>query len=202
MHKIFEPTVDRTSVVASWSSRCIGLKSVIGGILLLVLLTGPALAFGAVPPGNSVALGWDRSPDSSVTGYRVYYGTASGNYTNSLAVGNVTTSTIPGLASGVTYFFAVSAYAANGLESILSNEIAYTVPGTLPTVRIGVTPTKQVMLTVTGLTGYTYDILASTNLTAWTVIGTVTLGASGSLTFTDTNAASFPKRFYRTQQRP
>ena len=75
-------------------------------------------------------------------------------------------------------------------------------PGPFPTLRIGVTPTKQVVLTVSGLTGYTYDILASTNLTAWTVIGTVTLGASGSLAFTDTNATSFPKRFYRTQQKP
>ena len=100
-----------------------------------------------------MTLAWDRSPDSSVTGYRVYYGGVSGNYTNSLAVGNATTATIPGLASGVTYFFAVSASATNGLESILSNEIAYTVPKALPTVRIGVTPEKQVVLTVSGLTG-------------------------------------------------
>jgi hypothetical protein len=35
---------------------------------------------------------------------------------------------------------------------------------------------------------------------AWTVIGTATMGASGSLDFTDTNAASFSTRFYRTQQ--
>jgi len=33
----------------------------------------------------------------------------------------------------------------------------------------------------------------------WTVIGTATVGATGSLDFTDTNAASFSKRFYRTR---
>jgi hypothetical protein len=47
--------------------------------------------------------------------------------------------------------------------------------------------------------GHTYDIKATEDFTAWTVIGTVTLGASGSLDFTDTNAASFPKRFYRAR---
>jgi len=36
----------------------------------------------------------------------------------------------------------------------------------------------------------------------WTVIGTVTVGAGGSLNFADTNAANFPQRFYRTQAIP
>jgi len=202
MHKFFEPTVDRTNVVWSRASGFIGLKSVMGAILLPVLLHGPVPAFGATPLGSSVTLTWDRSPDSNVTGYRIDYGAVSGNYTNSVMVGNVTTNTVSGLVGGVTYFFAVSAYVANGLESIHSNEIAYTVPQTLPIVRIAVTPTKQVVLTMTGGIGYTYNILASTNLTAWTVIGTVTPGTSDLTGFTDTNAASFPKRFYRTQQKP
>ena len=152
MRKILEPTVDRNNGVGRWSLRFIGPKRVSGAILMLALLHSPGPAFSVMPPGSRVTLAWDRSPDSSVTGYRVYYGGVSGNYTNSLAVGNATTATIPGLASGVTYFFAVSASATNGLESILSNEIAYTVPKALPTVRIGVTPEKQVVLTVSGLT--------------------------------------------------
>ena len=64
--------------------------------------------------------------------------------------------------------------------------------------QIRVTPTRQVVLTVTGQIGHTYDIQATQDFTTWTVIGTVTVGAGGSLDFTDTNAASFPKRFYRT----
>ena len=54
-------------------------------------------------------------------------------------------------------------------------------------------------MTVRGLTGHTYEILATPDLKTWTVIGTVTLGASGATSFTDSNAASFAKRFYRTR---
>jgi hypothetical protein len=37
--------------------------------------------------------------------------------------------------------------------------------------------------------------------TVWTVIGSVTVGAGGLLDFTGTNAANFPQRFYRTQEK-
>ena len=132
-----------------------GRAGSLGGILLLAWLHNPAPALGATLPGDSVALAWDASPSSEVTGYRVYYGAASGNYTNSVVVGSVTTTTISGLASGVTYFFALSAYNADGLESTLSSEIGYTVPKAILIVRIGITPAKQAVLTVTGLSGHT-----------------------------------------------
>jgi len=65
--------------------------------------------------------------------------------------------------------------------------------------KLRVTPAKQFVLTVSGPTGHTYDIQATQDFITWTVIGTVTVGASGSLDFTDTNAAAFSKRFYRTR---
>ena len=68
-----------------------------------------------------------------------------------------------------------------------------------PAVQFSVTPTRQFILTVTGPVGHTYDIQATQDFITWTVIGTVTVGASGSLNFTDTNAASFSRRFYRTR---
>lgn len=111
--------------------------------------------------------------------------------------GNVTTNTISGLASGVTYFFAITANTAGGLESDFSNEISL-VPG-LSTVRIHVTSSGQAVLTVKGLIGHTYELQATPDLTTWTVIGAVTVGASGSANFTNANASSFPKRFYRTR---
>lgn len=77
---------------------------------------------------GSVTLAWDASPDASVTGYRVYYGDASGNYTNSAAVGNVTTATFANLVDGATYYFAAVAFDAAGTESPFSNEATYTVP--------------------------------------------------------------------------
>ena len=174
------------------------LTRVLGGIWFCALLHTPVQGLSVTAPVSySVTLAWNRSPDSNVIGYRVYYGPASGIYTNAIDVGNVTTNTVPGLTGGVTCFFAVTAYNAIGLESDFSTEISYT-PG-VPGVQIRITPASQVVLTVTGQIGHTYEILATQDLKTWTVIGTVTVGAGGSLDFTDTNAASFPKRFYRTR---
>jgi hypothetical protein len=99
----------------------------------------------------------------------------------------------------VTYFFAVSAFDSNGLESTFSNEIVYTVPVVLPTMQVRVSPTRQIILTVAGPVGRTYDIQATQDFTVWTGITTARLGASGSIDITDTNAVNFPQRFYRAR---
>lgn len=174
-----------------------GLTRVLGGILFLALLHNSGQVFGAT---SSVALAWNRSTSTNVTGYRVYYGVASRNYSNSVVAGNVTTNTVPGLAGGVTYFFAVTAYNASGLESAFSNEFSH-VP-VIPSSPVSVTTLRRGILTVRGLAGQRHNILATQNFTNWTVIATVTLGAGGSVNFTDPNAASFSRRFYRTQLTP
>jgi hypothetical protein len=71
-------------------------------------------------------LGWDPS-ESSVIGYKMYYGKTEGDYDYSVDVGNFTSCTISGLEEGATYYFAVTAYNDIG-ESDYSNEISYTVP--------------------------------------------------------------------------
>jgi hypothetical protein len=197
MRKISERSFGRAGRAESWTSRVLGLTTLLGTILFLALLLNPVQALSV--PGNVLTLAWDRSTDSSVTGYRIYYGAASRNYTNSIVVGNVTTNAVPGLMSGVTYFFAVTAYNASGLESIFSNETTHTAPTGLPTVQLRVAVNRQAVLTVKGLSGHTYEIQATQDLKTWTTIGTSTLGASGSVDFADTNAASFPRRFYRTR---
>jgi hypothetical protein len=73
-----------------------------------------------------VTLAWDPNPEPAVEGYRVYYGKASGFYTNVVDVGNRTDCVIPGLEAGTTYFFACTAYSATGDESNFSGEIVYT----------------------------------------------------------------------------
>ena len=174
-----------------------GLTRVLGGILFLALLHNTGGAFGAT---SSVSLAWNRSSTTNVTGYRVYYGAASRNYSNSVVAGNVTNITVPGLASGVTYFFAVTAYNASGLASAFSTEFSY-----MPVISsstVSVTTLRRGVLTVRGLAGQRHNILATQNFTKWTVIATVTLGVSGSVNFTDLNAASFSRRFYRTQLTP
>lgn len=199
MRKIFEPTVGRTDMVWGWASGFLGRKIVSGGILLLALLNKPVPAFSETLPGYSVTLAWDASPSPEVTGYRIHLGVASGIYTSSGMVGKVTTKTVSGLAGGVTYFLAISAYDASGLESTFSNEISYTTPAGRPIVQIGVTANRQAVLTVQGLTSHNYEIQATQDFKTWTVIGAATTGAGGWVNFTDTNAASFPQRFYRVR---
>ena len=77
---------------------------------------------------GSVTLAWDASPDATAVGYRVYFGPASGVYTNSATVGNVTSAILSNLTDGATYFFAATAYNSAGDESPFSNETTYSVP--------------------------------------------------------------------------
>jgi uncharacterized protein DUF4082/fibronectin type III domain protein len=88
----------------------------------------PLLAglFSLAHDAHSVTLAWDVDADPTVVGYRLYYGTSSGSDTQSTDVANMTTATISNLAVGYTYFFAVRAYNAFGLESPPSNEVSFT----------------------------------------------------------------------------
>jgi len=66
------------------------------------------------------------SPVGTLSGYRIHYGTASGQYTMVIDVGNpgLTTYVIDNLDVGATYYFAVAAVSAAGVEGALSPEIA------------------------------------------------------------------------------
>ena len=79
------------------------------------------------------------------------------------------------------------------------HETTYTLPGTLPKLQTRVATGGQVLLEITGQIGHRYDILASENLVAWAVIGTVSVGISGSFEFADPGAANGP-RFYRLRE--
>jgi hypothetical protein len=53
------------------------------------------------------------------------------------------------------------------------------------------------ILTLNGVRGQTYTIQASTDMTTWTNIGTVTGNSRGLCQFIDVNAPKFSRRFYR-----
>jgi len=99
----------------------------VGWLLVTLAAFGsPALA------APSVSLAWDANAASDLAGYKLHYGTISHTYTQTIDVGNVTTTAVSGLQAGVTYFFAVTAYDSGGLESVFSNEVAYQVPLLIP----------------------------------------------------------------------
>jgi len=84
------------------------------------------------PPSNSAGLAWDAVTVPALSGYRVYFGTAPGTYLQSvgqgISVGNATTYTITGLASGTRYYFAVTDFDTLGQESSYSNEVFKDIP--------------------------------------------------------------------------
>lgn len=102
---------------------------------LLALL--PSFAFAT----QSVTLSWDESPDPAVAGYRLYAGTSSGVYTQTVEVGNSTTTPVSNLIEDTTYFFSVTAYNTSLEESTFSNEVSYKTPGAPPSQTPTPTPT-------------------------------------------------------------
>lgn len=117
--------------------------------ILLPQIRVPARAAPrVVVPPNSVMLRWNQSPSTNVTGDNVYYGVASRTYTNKVNVGLVTNAIISQLYgltnSAVTYYFTVTAYDNNALESDYSNEVWVKKLDTIVTVSTG---TNRLVLT-------------------------------------------------------
>jgi hypothetical protein len=98
------------------------LSAIAGSIYLLIVLF-PCLAHA------DVVLQWDPNSETDLAGYKVYYGTSSGIYGTPITIGTQASYTFTQLASG-TYYFAVTAYNASGLESAFSNEVIATVGAT------------------------------------------------------------------------
>jgi hypothetical protein len=99
-------------------------------IACCAVIAGGAFALAPWPASaiQSITLAWNPSTNTDIAGYEIYYGIASGVYTNVIDVGNVTNATISGLLEGVTYYFAAKARNTSGMESDFSNEASYAVP--------------------------------------------------------------------------
>ena len=85
---------------------------------------------------ETATIAWDPNPEPDIYGYKVFYGTESRNYTETVEVigANNTTVTINGLLPGNTYYFAVKAVDLAGQESDFSDEVSrtYELPNTAP----------------------------------------------------------------------
>ncbi len=101
------------------------VKSVNVARLFLSWLSLILLSFATNAFAGQVNLAWNAST-GPVSGYRVYYGTASGNYSMNVDAGNTTTATVANLTDGATYYFAVKSYDSAGNQSSFSNEASQT----------------------------------------------------------------------------
>ncbi len=172
-------------------------------VFLLVMASAFMSAMADPDPPASVTLAWDASSGPGIAGYRLYEGESTGTYTNIIDVGNATIATVSNLVVGATYYFAVSAYDDVGLESALSAEISYTVP--LPSVaRLQLSFSLEMfpVLTGTGPAGYSYDVLASSDLQNWLTLTNLTMNSGGVCGLVESNSATTTgqMRFYRLRQ--
>jgi hypothetical protein len=87
--------------------------------------TGSATLSWTVPTQNV-----DGTRLTNLAGYRVFYGTASRQYSQSVSVPNpaITSVVLEGLASGRTWYFSLKSYNTNGVTSNYSVEATRTIP--------------------------------------------------------------------------
>jgi hypothetical protein len=92
------------------------------------LRAGSATTIMTVVNVAPVSLAWDANTETTLAGYKLYVGTASGVYGAPTTLGLVTTTTVPNLMSGTTYYFTLTAFNTSGQESLKSAELSYKVP--------------------------------------------------------------------------
>src|SRR3990172_5507095 len=109
---------------------------IVVAIFFFVVISGntnPAQAGQAVLTWDPPTTNTDGTPLTDLTGYKVYYGTASGNYSTVIDAANVISYTVPNLTNNATYYFATTAYDTSANESGFSNEVSKTIAGTSDT---------------------------------------------------------------------
>jgi Fibronectin type III domain len=144
-----------------------------------------------------VSLSWNASSATNVAGYNIYYGTTSGHYTDKVAVGNVTLTTISNLTAGATYYFSATAFDSAGNESAHSNETKFIVPGVL-TLSQGVNPGDPMLINFPVAAGHWYEVQATTDFKTWTTIWQTDVETTNDwVQFSDPDAGEFSSRFYR-----
>lgn len=79
--------------------------------------------------GATIELTWNANQESDLSGYKLYSGTASGQYGAPIELGKVTAYQMQlSPAVGTTYYFALTAFDTSGNESAKSSEVSIFVP--------------------------------------------------------------------------
>jgi fibronectin type 3 domain-containing protein len=99
-------------------------------IFLCLLVMAACSSPSSTPRNETAMLSWHASAGPGLAGYKIYQAHASGAYGAPIATVtmDVTSYTVTGLEAGSTYFFTVTAYNADGVESTFSNEVSKSIP--------------------------------------------------------------------------
>lgn len=87
------------------------------------------LAIAGIAQAATVQVTWNPNTEEDLAGYKLYHGTASGQYGEPVDVGNVTGHVMEITPQhGATYYFALTAYDTSGNESGYSAEATCFIP--------------------------------------------------------------------------
>src|SRR5262245_45748815 len=173
----------------------------VAGFALLVsfMFNAPLLS------ATTMQLSWSPKSEPDLAGYRLRYGTSPGTYTQTINVGNVTSYSISGLDSSLTYYFVLHAYDGAGNVSLPSNEASGK-----PSIVVGPAPAVASALEVASgsvyilqsgqhsirVTGANFQSGAAASLGSGVICGVTSLSGSDQLTFTvnvDSSASLGPR---------
>jgi hypothetical protein len=163
---------------------------------LIIGITVAIAAHGQTTP-ITVHLAWNPSPDTNVAGYYIYTGSSSGNYTTRINVGNVTNATVGNLIPGQTYYFVASAYTADLVESLPSNEV----DGFWTMLTIMLQTDHFIHLGFQVCSNRLFDIQTTSTFSNWTTVTTVGSSTTTNVDVVDTGWAATPYKFYRVLPR-
>jgi hypothetical protein len=161
----------------------------------------PFFAFSAEP-----MLEWDANTEPDVAGYRVYFGEKPGVYEQSVDVGAETSYVLSDLDPGVTFYFAITAYTVDGLESDFSDEISYTAAIDGVTAALShcdlINVNGNASVRFSAALGQVCTVLASSDLRAWHEVYRTTAAQDGEIVYDDGPMQAGVVRFFRVVLSP
>ncbi len=153
--------------------------------LTLFLYAAPLFAGNATLSWNPPTTNADGTPLTDLAGFIIYDGTATGVYSYSTNVGNVTTYQVGNLTEGFTYYFAITAYDTSGNESEYSYEVSKTIaPRAIYSISGTVNESGSRRMPGSSITGVTITLSGAAAVTT-------TTDASGDYTFSGLSDGSY-----------